>query len=277
MPALYIPARVSEKRGSAVENHGGGNQQTEPPEEADKLRRQIVDQLKIQGKGQHHALERAYARDGDPDKHGPVFGLEGLFRLVCLVGAGRITQLMNGNQKVAERRLIGGPDQPGSLCGVVYRKGNNTGLLFHVVFKQPDAGRAGNPANQQLGFLCPFDRGNKGFLNQGMVKFPDTVQFCCGQLLRCDSRFCPKIIKTGQTLTVDGLANRLAALAAEVASCAIKLKGNGRLTICRFTAVKAILAGQPWADSPALTVMPLSEGSQASPLRRHSLAGPRRS
>jgi hypothetical protein len=44
---------------------------------------------------------------------------------------------------------------------------------------------------------------------------------------------------------VDRLTNRLAALAAKMAGCTIKFKGDGRLTVSWLTAMKAIQAGQP--------------------------------
>ncbi len=206
-----------------------------------------------------------------------MFRLQGLFCLVCLVGASRIAKLMDGNQKVAQRRLILGPDQAGTLCGVIHRKRYDTSLLLHVIFKQPYTGSAGDAANQQLSFLCAFYWRHEGLLNQGVIQFPQAVHFGVGQLLWRDCRLSPEIVKTGQTLAVNRLANRFAALTAEVMGCAIKLEGNGRLTVSRLTAMEAIQVRQPWADSPALMVMPLSEGSQVSPLRRHSLAGPLRS
>ena len=72
--AANIPERVSEERASAIEHNGGGDQKAEPAEKTDKLWRQVIHQLEIQRKGQHHALERAYARDGKADQRGAMFG-----------------------------------------------------------------------------------------------------------------------------------------------------------------------------------------------------------
>jgi len=157
---------------------------------------------------------------------------------------------------------------------MIYREGVNTGLLLHMVFKQPDTSGTGDATNQQLCFLCAFYRCNKRLLNQRVIKLSDSVQFRRGQLFWGNGRLCPEIIETGETLAANSLAHRFAALAAEVTGSTFELEGNGRLTVGRLTAVKAIQPGQPWADPPALTVIPFSAGSQASPFNRHSLPGP---
>ena len=277
MPAADIPLGIAEKRCSAEEHHGGSDQKAEPAKEADELGRQLADQFEIKGKRQHHALERTDSGNGEADEHGPMLGLERLFRLVCLVGAGGVAELVDRDQQVTQPSLIRGPDQSRTLSGMVYREGVNTGLLLHMVFKQPDTGGTGDATNQQLRFLCAFYRCNKRLLNQRVIKLSDSVQFRRGQLLWGNGRFGPEIIEPGETLAANGLAHRFAALAAEVTGRTFELEGDGRLTVRWLTAVKAIQPGQPWADPPALTVIPSSAGSQASPFNRHSLAGPRRS
>src|SRR5690606_41609914 len=89
---------------------------------------------------------------------------------------------MDGNQQVAEACLVRCPDQASALRSVVYGKALHAWLLLHVILKQPDAGGAGNAADQQLCLLTSLDWRHKGFLKHVVSQYPVWVVFGSGQI-----------------------------------------------------------------------------------------------
>ena len=135
VPGAKVSQCVGKERTRTVEDDRGSHQKTEPAEKADKLWRQLTDQFKIQWKGQHHGLERANAGNGQADQRRPVLCFQCRLGFIGLIGAGAITQFVDGDQQVAEPRLFRIPDQASPLGAVVNGEGSHPGLLCHVIFQ----------------------------------------------------------------------------------------------------------------------------------------------